>query len=61
MPMKLINCISLPDVTITSLPIYDFAKANKELTNEATETFVIRFAERSFVVGAYNPSLSLEI
>jgi hypothetical protein len=39
MPMKLINCISLPDATILSVPIYDFAIANKELADMGTETY----------------------
>jgi len=33
MPAKLISCISLPDATISSVPIYDFAIANEELAN----------------------------
>jgi TPR repeat protein len=39
MPTKLINCTSLPDATITSLPIYDFAEANEELAKLETETY----------------------
>jgi TPR repeat protein len=39
MPNKLICCISLPDATITSVPIWDFAEANKELANEATDVY----------------------
>ena len=33
MPSKLISCISLPDATISSVPIYDYAMANEELAN----------------------------
>ena len=39
MPFKLINCISLPPATIMSVPIHDFAEANEELANKATETY----------------------
>ena len=31
MPVMLICCVSLPPATITSVPIYDYAKANVEL------------------------------
>ena len=31
MPINLINCITLPPATISSVPIYDFAIANEEL------------------------------
>jgi len=34
MPKKIINCVSLPDATISSMPIYYFAKANVELANK---------------------------
>ena len=34
MPKKIINCVSLPDATISSMPIYDFAKANVELAKK---------------------------
>ena len=30
LPNKKISCISLPDATISSVPIYDFAMANEE-------------------------------
>jgi TPR repeat protein len=39
MPNKLISCVSLPPATISILPIYDFAQANKKLADEATEKY----------------------
>ena len=39
MPTTLICCISLPLTTIKSVPIYDFAEANEELADEATEGY----------------------
>jgi len=36
MPMKLLCCISLSPATISSVPIYDFAKANVELATRST-------------------------
>jgi hypothetical protein len=39
MPAKLISCISLPPATIMSVPIFDFAEANEELANKATEVY----------------------
>ena len=39
MPKKLICCISLPDATISSVPIYDYAIANEGLANEATDGY----------------------
>jgi TPR repeat protein len=39
MPLNLISCISLPPATISSVPIYDFALANEELANKATEEY----------------------
>jgi hypothetical protein len=39
MPIFLLSCISLPPATISSVPINDFAKANKELANEATDLY----------------------
>ena len=38
MPAKLINCITLPPATISSVPIYD-ATANEELAKKATEQY----------------------
>ena len=32
--MKMISCVSLPDATIMSVPIYDFAMANEELAKK---------------------------
>ena len=37
LPSRLICCVSLPPATISSVPIYDFAGANEELADEATE------------------------
>ena len=37
MPINLINCMTLPPATISSVPIYDFALAHEELANETTE------------------------
>jgi hypothetical protein len=37
MPKLLLSCISLPPATISSLPIYDFAKANEGLKDVTTE------------------------
>jgi TPR repeat protein len=39
MPQKLICCISLPPATLSSVPIYDFAKANEELNDEPMELY----------------------
>jgi hypothetical protein len=39
MPPKLISCISLPPVTITSVPIFDLAKANTEVAKVDTEEY----------------------
>jgi hypothetical protein len=39
MPTQLISCISLPDATLTSVPIFDFAIANEELAKEDMETY----------------------
>ena len=39
MPVRLICCMSLPPATITSVPICDFAIANKELTNKTMKQY----------------------
>jgi hypothetical protein len=39
MPKKLVCCISLPPATITSIPIFDYARANEELAGKATEVY----------------------
>ena len=41
MPAKLISCISLPPATISSVPIYDFEKANEELADEPMAQFYV--------------------
>ena len=38
-PKKMICCISLPPATTSSVPIYDFAIAHKEIANENRETY----------------------
>ena len=39
MPAKFFSCVSLPTATISSVPIYDFAKANEGLADQGTEQF----------------------
>jgi TPR repeat protein len=39
MPIELISCISLPNATISSVPIADFAVANEELASMDTEIY----------------------
>jgi TPR repeat protein len=39
MPDKLIYCVSLPPATIMSIPIYDFAIANKRLAGRGMEIY----------------------
>ena len=39
MPNKLISCITLPDATVLSVPIYDYADANGRLANMATKEY----------------------
>ena len=39
MPQQLICCVSLPPATRSSVPIYDFATANKGLAEKATEEY----------------------
>ena len=39
MPQNLICCISLPPATISSIPIFDFEKANEGLANLTTEHY----------------------
>ena len=39
MPTKLINCMSLPPATRSSVPIYEYWKANQELSNRDTEEY----------------------
>jgi tetratricopeptide (TPR) repeat protein len=39
MPQQLICFVSLQPATITSVPIYDFVKANEEVANETMETY----------------------
>jgi len=49
----MISCMSLPPVTISSVPIFDFAIANEELA-------IISAAVRAFVEDACILSKSLE-
>ena len=39
MPTKLIDCVSLPPATISSVPIYDFAIANVGLSSNDMEVY----------------------
>jgi TPR repeat protein len=39
MPVKLICCVSLPPATITSVPIYDYAIATKELAKKDMQLY----------------------
>jgi TPR repeat protein len=39
MPAKLIYCVSLPPATRSSVPIYDFVKANEELANKDMDVY----------------------
>jgi hypothetical protein len=60
MPEKLISCISLPPATITSVPINDFATADKEFAQKDMETYIIHAVERVFVWDVFIPSIYLE-
>ena len=59
MPEELIACISLPPVTISAIPIYEYAKANEELAGELAETYN-HVAENVFVKDAWTSSECLE-
>jgi hypothetical protein len=39
MPVLVLSCISLPDASLSSIPIYDFANEHVELANEGMETY----------------------
>jgi hypothetical protein len=39
MPLELLCCVTLPDATVTSVPIYDFGKANEGLQGFTTEKY----------------------
>ena len=39
MPVKFLLCTTMPDATISSVPIYNFAKANRELAIRDTDTY----------------------
>ena len=39
MPEKMINCMSFPPATISSVPIYEYAMANGELADISTEIY----------------------
>jgi hypothetical protein len=39
MPLNLVCCMSLPDATIESVPIYDFAEQNRKMSIMDTETY----------------------
>jgi hypothetical protein len=52
MPENLICCMSLPDATMSSVPINDFAVANVDLAKVETELYYSCYAaERAFVEG----------
>jgi hypothetical protein len=55
---ELISCVSLSPATILSVPIYDFAEANEELS-KWLRMDNIHAAESIFVAGACTPSVSL--
>jgi len=59
MPKNLTCCIKLSPPTISSVPIFDFAIANVELADKATEN-IIHAAESPFVAGVSTPSVNLE-
>ena len=54
MPEELIACISLPPATLSSVPIYEYAKANEKLAGEHAETY-IHVAENVFAKDAWTP------
>jgi len=39
MPKQLICCVSLPPATISSVPVYDYAKANEEVASTSTSQY----------------------
>ena len=41
MPLNLISCVSLPPATVSSVPIHDYAIANKELAKEGMEEYFV--------------------
>jgi TPR repeat protein len=41
LPVRLFSCASLPDATVSSVPIYDFAMANEELEKMDTVTYYL--------------------
>ena len=41
MPVRLFSCASLPDATILSVPIYDYAMANEELEKMDTAIYYL--------------------
>jgi len=59
MPTRLICCVSLPDATLSSVPIYDFAIANIKLA-KWVRSDIFHVAARAFVEGVGIPSICLE-
>ena len=48
MPLKIISCVTLPDATITSMPIRDFAMANEELEKSIQKNITTNLWEKHF-------------
>ena len=59
MPILLISCVTLPSATILSVPVNDFAIANRRVAGEEQKS-IIHVAGRIFVKGAFTPSVWLE-
>jgi hypothetical protein len=59
MPTRLIACISLPDATLSSVPIFDLTIANAGIARINWNT-IFHVAGRAFVQGACAHSTSLE-
>ena len=57
MPGRILACVSLPDTTILSVPIRDFAHAHAVLLG-SNDTLFFHVAGRAFVKDAYNRSKS---
>jgi hypothetical protein len=52
MPLELICCVTLPDATVKSVPIYNFGKANEGLQGRTMETyFYVAVSTFSFAEG----------
>ena len=60
MPHALLAVISLPLATISSIPIYDYSEAKKELASMGTEIYYSCFVGRVYVKDAFTPSVRQE-